>query len=94
MRSSGNSPSSTKKEKAAAIARTRQEAKIPPTDIAAIEGLKELERLAFYGERLINIDALAGLPKLKELLLPNSDVDTLGLSGKNQRHRKAQSPWK
>jgi serine/threonine protein kinase len=66
------------KEKAAAIARRDREARIPPTDIAAIEGLKELERLAFYGERLINIDALAGLPKLKELLLPNSDVDTLG----------------
>ena len=65
------------KEKAAAIARMEKEAKIPPTDIAAIEGLKELDRLAFYGERLINLDALTGLPKLKELSLLNCKIHTL-----------------
>lgn len=65
------------KEKAAAIARMEKEAKIPPTDIAAIEGLKELDRLAFYGKRLINLDALAGLPKLKDLSLLNCKIHTL-----------------
>lgn len=64
-------------QKAAAIARRDKEAKVPPVDIAAIEGLKELDRLAFYGERLINLDALAGLPKLKDLSLPNSNIHTL-----------------
>jgi len=64
-------------QKAAAIAKRDKEAKVPPVDIAAIEGLKELDRLAFYGKRLINLDALAGLPKLKELSLPNCDIHTL-----------------
>jgi hypothetical protein len=77
MRSSGSSPSFNEEQKAAAIARRDKEAKVPPIDIAAIEGLKELDRLAFYGKRLINIDALAGLPKLKDLSLPNSDIHTL-----------------
>ena len=64
-------------QKAATMTRMEKEEKVPPTDVAAVEGLKELERLAFYGKRLINIDALAGLPKLKELLLPNSGIHTL-----------------
>jgi hypothetical protein len=42
---------------------TGKEAMVPPIDIAAIEGLKELEKLEFYNKRVINIDALAGLPK-------------------------------
>jgi Leucine-rich repeat (LRR) protein len=63
--------------KAATIAKREKEAKIPPTDIAAIEGLKELEKLDL-SERVINIDALAGLPKLKELSISNSNFDTLG----------------
>ena len=66
-----------KEAKAAKMARMEEEAKIPPTDIAAIEGLKELDSLAFGGKRLINLDALAGLPKLKELSLPNCDIHTL-----------------
>jgi Leucine-rich repeat (LRR) protein len=64
-------------EEAAAIEKRDKEAQIRPTDIAAIEGLKELDRLAFYGKRLINIDALAGLPKLKDLSFPNSEIHTL-----------------
>ena len=63
--------------KAATIARMEKEAKIPPTDIAAIEGLKELEKIDL-SKRVINIDALAGLPKLKELSISNSNLDTLG----------------
>jgi serine/threonine protein kinase/Leucine-rich repeat (LRR) protein len=66
-----------KEAKAAKMARMEKEAQIPPTDFAAIEGLKELDSLAFGGKRLINLDALAGLPKLKELSLPNCEIHTL-----------------
>ncbi len=64
--------------KAAAIARKAEmEDRSPRIDIAAIEGLKELEKLEFYDKGLINIDSLAGLPKLKDLSFYMSDANTL-----------------
>lgn len=64
--------------KAASIPENAEtEEKSPPIDIAAIEGLKELEELVVYGRRLINIDALAGLTKLKYLCIQMSDINTL-----------------
>ena len=63
--------------KAAAIAEMEKEAQVPPVDIAAIDGLKDLEKIEFYNKRVINIDALAGLPKLKELSIHMSDFPTL-----------------
>ncbi len=63
--------------KAAAKAEKDKKAQVPPVDIAAIEGLRELEELEFYNKRAINISALAGLPKLKELSIYMSDFNTL-----------------
>lgn len=65
------------KAKDALIAEQEREASVPPIDIAAIEGLKELEKLEFYNKRVINVDALAGLPKLKELSIYMSHFPTL-----------------
>jgi Leucine-rich repeat (LRR) protein len=64
-------------ERAKTAARAKMEREIPPVDIAAIDGLKDLEKLEFYNKRVINIDALAGLPKLKELSIHLSDFNTL-----------------
>ncbi len=64
-------------ERAKTAARAKMDRKFPPVDIAAIDGLKDLEKLDFYNKRVINIDALAGLPKLKELSIYMSDFNTL-----------------
>jgi Leucine-rich repeat (LRR) protein len=63
--------------KAAAISEKENEPKVPPVDIAAIDGLKDLEKIEFYNKRVINIGSLAGLPKLKDLSIYMSNFPTL-----------------